>query len=229
MNNRIAPYAVWAAYLSGLLAILSAACLILFFWLEAPLVSTAGGPGTHIWGPLSDIFPIFQMLSLLVVAFALYRLERSSTPTASLLTYAIGIIGMLGVSVLQLFLVIGVIPFEQEVGPVLIATAVVGVWLILVNFLAWRQRMLPARMAWLGMVVGAAILLQPLLFSLLGGAMNWQNFMSSPLLLIGGTVVFVLSYAGLPAWLFWLGRTLAATRRESGWRPAAALAREVTG
>ena len=223
LNTRIAPYAVWAAYLSGILAILSAAFLILFFWLEAPQSNATAGPDPLIWGPLSDIFPIFQMLTLLVVANALYELERSGASGFSLITYGIGIVGMLGVSLLQLLLVTGVMPFEKEVGPVLIATAVVGVWLILINFLGWRQRSLPARMTWLGMAVGVALVLQPVLFSVLGGVLNWHNFMSSPLLLIGSALVFVLGFAGFPVWLFWLGRRFASNRRESVWRPDAAV------
>lgn len=39
--------------------------------------------------------------------------------------------------------------------------------------------------------------------------------MSNPLLIVGSALVFVLSYAGLPVWLFWLGRTFAADQRES--------------
>ena len=168
----------------------------------------------HVWGPLSDICPIGQMLALLVVARALYQLTRSGADRLSRLTYLIGLTGMLGVSVLQLLLVMGVMSFEQEVGPVLIATAVVGVWLILVNYPGRRQAPLPARLAWLGMGVGLALMLQPLIFAVIGAEMDWQNIMSNPLLIAGSALVLVLSYVGFPIWLFWLGRTFTATQRE---------------
>lgn len=219
MNTRTAAY---AAYLSGILAILSAVFLILFFWLEAPTMVNGVPQQPHVWGPLSDMCPIGQMLALLVVAYALYRMGRSGAPIASLVTYLIGMAGMLGVTSLQLLLITKVIPFEQEVGLVLIATAVVGVWLILVNILSRRQTQLPARLAWLGIGVGIALVLQPLVFTVMGGAMNWQNMMSNLLLLVGSALVFVLSYAGLPVWLFWLGRTFTGRTHEySEWADVA--------
>jgi hypothetical protein len=221
MNTRSAAY---AAYLSGFLAILSALFLILFFWLEAPSMANAAAQQPHGWGPLSDICPIGQMLALLVVAHALYRIERSGAPSLSLVTYLIGMVGMLGVSILQLLLIMGLMPFEQEVGPVLIATAVVGVWLILVNYLGRRQAQLPARLAWLGMGVGLALILQPWFFSVIGGGMNWRNMMSNPLLLVGSALIFVMSYAGLPSWLFWLGRTLINRSHEYSGRAGIAIA-----
>ncbi len=219
MNTRTAAY---AAYLSGIFAILSGVCAILFFWLEAPYLSSGAVQQTHIWGPLSDICPIVQMLALLVVVRALYRLDRSGAALLDRITYLIGLAGTLGVSILQLLLVIGVISFEQEVGPMLIATAAVGVWLILINFLGRRQARLSARLAGLGIGVGIALLLQPLLLSALGGALDWQNSLSNPLLMVGAALVFVMSYVGFPIWAFWLGRTFAADQRESTRRSATA-------
>ncbi len=215
MNTRTAAY---AAYLSGIFAILSGVCAILFFWLEAPYLSSGAGQQTHIWGPLSDICPIVQMLTLLIVVQALYRLNRSDAALLDRVTYLFGLVGTFGVALLQLLLVIGLIPFEQEVGPMLIATAAVGVWLILINYLGRRQ----ARLAGLGIGVGIALLLQPLLLSALGGAMDWQNSLSSPLLMVGAALVFVMSYVGFPIWAFWLGRTFAADQRESTRRSATA-------
>jgi hypothetical protein len=215
MDTRTASY---AAYLSGLFAILSAVFLILFFWLEAPDVANNGTQQPHIWGPLSDLCPIVQMLALLIVAQTLYRLEQFAALRFSLVTYLIGIAGTLGVSILQLLLIAGVIPFEQEVGPLLIATAVVGVWLILVNYLGQRSARLPARLARLGMGVGVALMLEPAFFAVIGGTMDWQNIMSNPLLIIGSALVFVLTYVGFPIWAFWSGHTFAAGQRESARR-----------
>ncbi len=161
--------------------------------------------------------PIGQMLALLVVAQALYQINRSGACPLSRLTYLIGLAGMLGVSSLQLLLIMGLISFEQEVGPVLIATAVVGVWLILVNYLGKRPSQ---RLARLGMGVGLALMLQPLIFAVIGAEMNWQSILSNPLLIVRSTLVLVLSYVGLPIWLFRLGRTFMADQREFN-QPAA--------
>lgn len=216
MNTRLASY---AAYLSGILAILSAVFLSLFFWLEAPNMANAAIQQPHVWGPLSDICPIGQMLALVIVAQALYQLNRAGAVRLSRLTYLIGLAGMLGVSSLQLLLIMGVMSFEQEVGPVLISTAVVGLWLILVNYLGKRPSQ---RLAWLGMGVGLALMLQPLIFAVIGAEMDWQNIMSNPLLIVGSTLVLVLSYVGFPIWLFWLGRTFTTDQREPNHQAAIA-------
>jgi hypothetical protein len=203
MNTRLTRSAGWASYINGIAAILGLVSLLLFFGLEsAPLT----GRGFHIWGPISDICPILQMASLLVVAYAFYRIQRSRAVGLSLIGTTIGMIGMLGVALLQFLLIFKVISFEQEVGLVLLATAAVGVWLIFVNFLGRRQGSLPSRLAWLGIAVGAAFILEPVMLSAAGGAVAWRVFMSNYLLLAGSAVVFLISYVGFPVWAFWLGR-----------------------
>jgi hypothetical protein len=196
-------YAGWAAFFSGIAAILGLVSLILFFSLES---TPNSGQTPHFWGPISDIAPIIQMVSLLVVAFVIYRMQRSRTPGLSMMSGAIGVIGMLGVALLQFLLIFKVISFEREVGLVLLATAAVGVWLFFVNFLGRRQGSLPSRLAWLGIAVGVAFVLEPVMLSAAGGAVAWRVFMSNYLLLAGSAVVFLVSYVGFPVWAFWLGR-----------------------
>lgn len=215
MSTRLTPYAGWAAYLSAVAAILGLVSLLLFFGLEAPHATANSGQGFHFWGPVSDICPIVQMLALLVVARTLYLMERPGAPGLTLFGSAIWIVGVLGVSLLQLLLIFKVMPFDQEVGPVLVATAAVGVWLILVNHLGQRQKNLPSLVAWLGIAAGAAFVLEPVIFSALGGAVAWQIIMSNYLLLIGSALVFLVSYVGFPVWAIWLGRVIASANRES--------------
>jgi len=208
MNTRLAKYAGWAAYFCASAAIIGLVSLVLFFGLETAENSTQA---PHFWGPVSDIAPIFQMVSLLVVARALYLMQRSTASGLSIISGAIGVLGMLGVALLQVLLRFNVIPFEQEVGLVLLATAAVGVWLILVNLLGRRQGSLPSRLAWLGIAVGAAFVLEPVMLSAAGGAVNWRVFMSNYLLLTGSAIVFLVSYVGFPIWAFWLGRVFLTT------------------
>jgi hypothetical protein len=203
MNTRFTKSAAWAATFSGISAILGLVSLILFFSLEsAP--NSAQLP--HFWGPVSDISPILQMLSMLVVVLTFYRTQRTNFSKLSLVGSAIGILGMLGVVLLQLLLIIKVLSFEQEVFPVLIATAAVGLWLIMVNNIGRRVGDLPTKLAWLGMAVGAAFILEPVMLSAAGGAIAWRVFMSNYLLLAASAVVFIVSYVGFPIWAFWLGR-----------------------
>ena len=201
-------YAGWAAFFSGTVAILGLVSLILFFSLESTPNSVQS---PHFWGPIRDIAPIIQMVSLFVVAFVIYRMLRSSTPGLSMMSGAIGVIGMLGVALLQFLLIFKVISFEQEVGLVLIATAAVGILLIIVIFLGRRQGSLPSRLAWLGISVGVAFVLEPVMLSAAGGAVAWRVFMSNYLLLAVSAVVFLVSYVGFPVWAFWLGRVFLIT------------------
>lgn len=210
MNIRQYRAAGWAAILSGIVAIIGLVSLVLFFWLEAD------SGQEHLWGPVSDICPIVQMVLLLVVARAVYRMQRPGAPGFSLTATVIGMAGMLGVVLLQLLLVIRVIRFEQEVGLVVFATGIVGVWLILVNYSGRRQGGLPSRLAWLGMAVGVAFVLEPVMLAAVGGGADWRAFMSNYLLLVGSAVIFLVSYVGFPIWAMWLGRTFLTTKATEG-------------
>jgi len=207
MNDRLARYTGWAATFCGIAGVLAMISLLLFFGLE----SSADSARPHFWGPVSDIAPIFQMASLLFVACALYFMQRSRDPRLTLISSLIGMIGMMGVMLLQFLLVINVIPFELEVGPVVLATAAVGVWLISVNLMIRRQGSLPSRLAWLGIATGAAFVLEPVMLSAAGGAVAWRVFMSNYLLLAVSAIVFLVSYVGFPVWAFWLGRVFLRT------------------
>ncbi|MBX7235356.1 MAG: hypothetical protein K1X65_13310 [Caldilineales bacterium] len=191
----------WAAVLSGVAAILALVTLVLFFAIE---VNTGG---EHLWGPLSDLFPIIQMALLLVVARTLYLAHRAAAPRLSLIATVIGMAGMAGVIVLQVLLRMDVLPFEQEVRPLLVAFGLVGVWLMAANDVGRRQRSLPSRLAWLGMAVGAAFVLEPVIVFVVGGA-DWSAYMSNPLLTVISAIVFLTVYFGYPVWVIWLGRVL---------------------
>lgn len=214
MNARFERTAGYAAILSGIAAILTFVTSVLFFWLEAPTVGTSAAQ-THLWGPLSDLFPIIQMALLLVVAYALFLIQRPGAPSLSLAAAIIGALGMLGVIVLQSLLRLQVIPFEQEVGPLLFATGLVGVWLLSVNYLGRQQRALSARLTWLGMVVGVAFVLEPILLAAMGGVVNWRAMTSNYFLATWSALVFLVAYVGFPIWVIGLRRVFSAGERES--------------
>jgi hypothetical protein len=203
MDTRTTRSTGWAAYSSGIAAIIGLVSLILFFGFESTPI-TAQSP--HFWGPISDIAPILQMGFMLVVLRTFYQMQRPGASKLNLVGSGIGIIGMMGVMVLQILLILKIIVFEQEVSLVLFFTGVVGVWLILVNFFSRRQGNLPSRLAWLGIAVGAAFMLEPVMLSAAGGAVAWRVFMSNYLLLAASAAVFLVSYVGFPVWAFWLGR-----------------------
>jgi hypothetical protein len=211
MNTRLARYAIPAAYITGIMSILGFVSLILFFALEAPQAST-NPQGFHFWGFVSDISGPATMLPLLVVILALHEIERARAPLLSRIAAAVGVIGALAVTVLQVLLVIKVLPFEQEDGPVVLAMAAVGLWLVLANYLGRVQRVLPSGLAWLGIVAGAAQVLYPVLFQALGGSGFYENIGSNYLLMAAASVIFLVSYVGFPVWAIWLGRVSSSQR-----------------
>jgi hypothetical protein len=215
MNTLIARYASWSAYLAGIAAIVAMVSLSLFFALEMPPATTTAGPMPHIWGPISDISTLFQMLFLLMVVLGLDPLARRGNPLLARAGTAIGVVGALAAAGLQLLLIVGVMPFEQEVGPLVIATGAVGISLLIACDACRRNGSLPLRLAWLGMAVGAAFALEPVLLVALGGPAFWQALMSNYLLMAASAVVFLLAYFGFPVWAFWLGRVLAGANPRS--------------
>jgi hypothetical protein len=207
-------YAGWIAYANAIAAILNFVTLMLFFSLEAPQAA-ANPQGSFAWGTINDILGCLAMLPMLVLALIFYQMQRERALQLSLFGLLTGAAGMLGVALLQLLLILKVIPFEQEVGPVVIANGVVGAWLIVVNHIARTRRIWGARPAWLGIVVGACFMSAPLLFSALGGAEFMSMMMSNTLLLTVSVLVFSFMYIGFPLWAFWLGRVFTGSGSES--------------
>ncbi len=205
MNTRLARYGGWAAYITGIMSIVGFVSLMLFFALEAPQ-ATENPQGFHFWGLVSDIAGPATMLPLLVVMLALHEVERDRARVLSQIAVVIGVVGAVAITVLQVLLIIKVLPFEQEVGPVVFATALVGVWLILANYSGRAQQILPARLAWVGIAAGASQVLYPVMFQLLGGSRFYDNIGSNYLVLAISSLVFLVSYVGFPVWAIWLGR-----------------------
>lgn len=72
---------------------------------------------------------------------------------------AAGFGGLLVAGVLQALLVLRVACFERIISVALAAGGAVGLWLVLGNYLALTQRVLPASLASAGTVAGAAYIL----------------------------------------------------------------------
>jgi hypothetical protein len=121
MNTQITRMP-WAATLSGVAAIVGMISLSLFFAVELPQ-----SPAFPIWGPISDIALLAQMLLLVMVALALYPSAQTTAPLGARASTALGVAGMLAAALFQFLLIIRVMSFEAEVVPPLIATAAVGV------------------------------------------------------------------------------------------------------
>ena len=116
-----------SAYASGVVSIVGIVFLLLS-WI-------VGGP----FGRLNDNAVIIQYLLALPMPLALQQFMQDRAPALSKITMLIGIVAICAVVVLQLLLVVGALSFEQEVGLVLIALLVFGVWIVITGYFLGRS------------------------------------------------------------------------------------------
>jgi hypothetical protein len=218
--DRFSRYAGWAAYLSGAIAFISGVFLSLFYlYTLAP--SAPGATSSIDFGILSDIVGQFGTIFMLPVPVALYWLTRRQGPALGLIAMALGLVGMLAIIVGQTLLIKNVISFDASLPFSLTGLALMGVWLILANYLGRARGVLARWLAWLGALTGAALFLAVGLVllsnpfaaladasTLSGGALDQQ-----PPALVGAIIALAIlgssAYLlGLPIWLIGIGRRL---------------------
>ena len=98
----VVTYVGWSAILSGVVDVIGFVFLLLFFALEAPLWIQSGEPNTPpLFGTLNDASFIFVALFMIPVAVALNKMNRFQSPTISLISLIIDMIGMLATVMIQ--------------------------------------------------------------------------------------------------------------------------------
>src|SRR5262245_35091616 len=128
-------YAGWSAYVSAAATIMTFITAIIFF--------TVGGS----FGKINDISSVLQLLFMLPLPLALYRLFRLNARTLNLLAGALGIAGMLVGVVGQSLLVFAVITYQQSLA-FFPGAAAIGIWLCLTDYLALASGLFPRGLAW---------------------------------------------------------------------------------
>ena len=112
---------------------------------------------------------------------------------------------MLISAVLQALLVFGKVRFDQTIRTTLTAGGGIGIWLVLVGYLALASGVLPGGLAWLGLAAGGGYILLVVGF--------WLGGQRHPLFIAGSLAAMV----GYSAWAIWLGRVfLSGTLTASG-------------
>lgn len=96
------------------------------------------------FGTLNDICIIIQYLLALPITLVLHQRLKAQAPILSRAAMWIGIAGMIAVAVLQWLLVSGVLTFEEQVGLVIVALLIVGVWLLITGYLGRSTGKLPS-------------------------------------------------------------------------------------
>ncbi len=219
--TRIFRFAMWSAYLSAGLSIISGILLFLFYGLEVPRMIAADTNAPQTLGTLDDVATLFQFLCALPLTVALHRLAPPSRWRFSAITMAIGVVGLVGVVIVQGLLVLGVMSFAVNLPLVMAAFGLFGVWMLLANRLAHASGAFSRRLARLGQVTGLVFVLGTVIV-LLGVFIAWRALppmeragtliQQNPAL--AGAVVIVLIplvlawYVAVPLWLIGVGRRL---------------------
>lgn len=203
----------WAAYLSAATGALSIIALIGFFALEFQQAVSENWANTYPFGNLNDLLNIVQGLAMLPATAVLYRATRRNAPALSLVTLIAGVAGLLMLAATQTLYVTHAINSNQQTALYFPSWGIIGLWLLLVNMLAHQQGVLPIRVTRLGLLIGACLVFQMLVFELFGGAAiaaDPASILTNPIVMIGSSAGLFAGIAGWPLWAFWLGSALRA-------------------
>jgi len=184
MNTSSQTHTIaWSAYISAIATILTLLTGILFF--------TIGQP----FGTMEDIVSVLQVVFMIPIAIGLYRLIPSASNSVSLIGAMVGILGIFITAIGQGLLVLGRIDYltSTKFFP---AGAAIGIWLLIVCFLARANGFFPNGLAWAGFIAGAGYIVA--VAGLLWGGQE------SPVFYVGGLALGI----GYPVWAIWLGRLL---------------------
>src|SRR5262245_23772831 len=173
----------WCAYISAVATIVDLLTGILFF--------TIGQP----FGTIEDGSSVLQVVFMIPMAIGLHRLISSTSKSISLVAAAVGIVGMLITAVGQGLLALGRIDYSTST-KFFPAGVAIGIWLLIVCFLARTKGFFPNGLAWAGFIAGAGYIVA--VAGLLWGGQESSVFY------VGGLALGI----GYPVWAIWLGRLL---------------------
>ena len=142
----------WAAVLSVGATIVTIVASALFFLGDERLAR---------W---TDLASALQMAVMLPLPVGLWFITRWAGLGWAALVAAVGCLAMLVAGTLQLLLALGAVRMEQTISWVLLAGGVVGLWLVLTNYLALSAGSVPAALASAGTIAGAGYVLVAIAF-----------------------------------------------------------------
>ena len=213
---HVRRYAGWSAYLSAGFTIIGTVFLFLFYALEVPRATATSGSASYVWGTLNDLAVVFQLLFMLPLTMALQQLIIPRHQSLSWVALALGVVGILTAAIAQILLIARVISFEVNLPLGVAALGLIGAWMVVVNHLGRAGGILPARLAWLGEIMGAVFVLMGGLAPLLAMISSFGAFVQQHPVIIGAVIAlavpgFLAYFVGLPVWLVGLGRRLLTT------------------
>jgi hypothetical protein len=125
--------------ISGAVAAVGVILLVAMF---IGFVVGATGPAQAI-GRMNDVAVLIAYLLCAPTVVATSRLLGPSGPTSSRLLLALGLGSIVAIVVLQALLVLEVLTFEEQIGPVAVALWALGAWFIATGIRGARAGVLP--------------------------------------------------------------------------------------
>ncbi len=199
MNAQLIRNPSRLAYANGILGALAVILIFIFFAVGEP------------FGTLNDITGLMWGLTLAPLMYVFYQraVPRTTSVTIAL---GVGLIGFVAFVVLQLLLILRVLTFEQQYGPLTLTYGLIGVWMILVSRAARRAGELARGLAWFGIAIGALWALTSVLTWLGGPIPSDMSALADPSkinpFLLVSFISFFFAYIAQPIWALWLGRVL---------------------
>jgi len=173
----------WSALVAAGATVVGAVALVLFF--------TRGQP----WGTINDAASVVLMLAMIPVALLVATLESEHRTTLALAAAVFGIGAMVAAAGLQALLVVGRVTYDQTKGWVLLAGGLVGVWYLLVAFLA-EGSAIEGGLATLAIVAGVGFLAIGYGFAV-GNERHPLSALGGVVLLVGSTAFLAVLGARL--------------------------------
>jgi len=138
-TTRAARTAGTALLASAALAVVGIAFLIAMF---ASFAAGARSSGM-VFGQINDTLVLVSYLLVAPTVLVLHELLRPRWRGWSTVAATFGLAGITGIVVLQGLLVVGVLTFEQEIGPVMIPFLAFTIWIVATGYMASKTGLLP--------------------------------------------------------------------------------------
>jgi hypothetical protein len=142
-SRSLLRLATWCAYASG--AVAAPGVLALIGMYAVLFAYGEQHPAFSPFGIASDIAVLLQYAIALPLPVALHQLLGDRAPRLSLAGMLIAIGAMTAIVVLQVLLLAGVLPFEEQVGPISSMFVVLVMWFVVTGFLGRSGGRLPER------------------------------------------------------------------------------------
>jgi len=187
------------------------------FWILQLVAVSLLYSGLPFLGGLSDISSAMSVIFLIPLVLAFDRYYGSSNRGLSQIAQILAIAGILATAVAGFLIAFRMITLQQSFPPVITGYGLVGVWLMVINYLGLNNPDMPRRFTWIGLVVGLAMSTSLLiglfwaddLLSMFTGFVglsqgNGSNIFMMILFFVGAPI----HQFGFPVWAIWLGRMI---------------------